>query len=186
MHDTPRLLLRPFEPADAEALFALMTDPDWLRFIGDRGVHSVADARRRIEERFRPDLLANGFGFLAVIDRATGAFAGMCGLIRRHGLPGIDLGYALLPAWRGRGYVREAASAMLAHAGDALGIATVYAIVLPGNDRSVAVLDQLGFRRSGQVRLPGETTDLDLYRRDAVPPVSGDSVPTRRNGPAID
>lgn len=166
---TPRLLLRPFVAGDADALFALMTDPDWLRFIGDRGVHSVDDARRRIEERFVPDLEARGFGFRAIVDRASGSFAGMCGLVRRDGLPGVDLGYALLPAWRGRGFVHEAATAVLANARDVLGIHTVLAIVLPGNDRSVAVLDLLGFRAAGSVRLPGGTEDLDLYRWDAVP-----------------
>jgi len=165
--DTDRLLLRCFVPEDAADLFALMNDPDWLRYIGDRGVHSIDAARERIENVFVPNLRDRGFGFYAMVEKSSGNMVGMCGLIRRDGLDGIDLGYALLPTARGRGYVVEAGKAMLDHAHSVLGLTRVLAIVHPENRASIAVLERLGMPNVGSVRLPGETIDLALHAFDA-------------------
>ena len=45
-----------------------------------------------------------GFGFWAVERKADGALVGMCGLIKRDTLMEADVGYALMPAFRGQGY----------------------------------------------------------------------------------
>jgi ribosomal-protein-alanine N-acetyltransferase len=76
--------------------------------------------------------------------RADGVVVGMCGFVRRETLPDVDIGYALLPAFRGQGYVREAAAACLAHGATALGLRRVLAITRPANVRSIAVLAALG------------------------------------------
>ena len=45
---TSRLRLRPLIMDDAEFILELVTDPDWLTYIGDKGVHSIEDAKRYI------------------------------------------------------------------------------------------------------------------------------------------
>ena len=46
--ETDRLSLHKFVIEDAAFIFKLVTDPSWLRFIGDRGVHSLEDAQKYI------------------------------------------------------------------------------------------------------------------------------------------
>jgi ribosomal-protein-alanine N-acetyltransferase len=155
--ETDRLVLREFEPDDAAFVVRLLNDPGWLRFIGDRQVRDEAAARDWIERRLVTAYRQHGFGLWAMQRRADGALAGMCGLVRRDGLPEIDLGYALLPAFRGKGLVREAGAACLVHAALALGKRRVLAITDPDNERSIRVLAALGMVRD---------TSID-YRNDA-------------------
>jgi RimJ/RimL family protein N-acetyltransferase len=142
--ETGRLVLREFGAGDAAFIVRLLNDPGWLRFIGDRQVRDEAAAVEWIERRLVPAYREHGFGLWAVQRRADGALAGMCGLVRRDGLPEIDLGYALLPQFRGQGLVREAGAACLEHAARALGRRRVLAITDPGNAASIRVLVGLG------------------------------------------
>ena len=80
----------------------------------------------------------------------------MCGLLKRDTLDAPDLGYAWLPRFRGRGLAREAASAVLAHARDVLGMTRVLAIVSPGNEASCRLLDAIGMQRLGVREVGGE------------------------------
>ena len=48
--ETDRLVLRRFTLDDAEFIFRLVNDPSWLRFIGDKNVHNLDDARRYLRE----------------------------------------------------------------------------------------------------------------------------------------
>src|SRR5262245_29361575 len=161
--ETARLRLRWFGPADADALLLLLNDPDWLRHIGDRGVRTRDDALQFIAGRLVDGYWRQGFGLWAVERRDDGAFAGMCGLVCRDGLPDLDLGYALLPNQRGHGFAREAGAACLAFAARALGEHRVLAIVSLGNDRSRATLAALGMQPAGEVTLPGSERPTMLY-----------------------
>lgn len=159
---TERLTLRHIEPGDAPHIHALLTDADFLAQIGDRGVATLADAEVAIAERFLPGYARDGFGMFAVVDRASGEWLGMAGLVDRPGLAHIDLGYAFLPAARGRGVALEAARAVLDWAA-ARGIAPVVAIVSPGNVRSIAILQRLGLVADRPMRLPGADHDVILF-----------------------
>ena len=169
---TPRLTLRWYRADDAPSLLALVNDPGWLQHIGQRHVHTLDDARRFIEERLVAAYVRQGFGLWAMERRDSGGVAGevvgMCGLVRRDGLPGIDLGYALLPAHRGAGLVHEAATACLDHAHRVLGQTRVLAITSPDNHASARVLSKLGFAPQGRVTLPGEAVASDLYAWQAA------------------
>jgi [ribosomal protein S5]-alanine N-acetyltransferase len=162
--ETERLLLRPLTFDDAPFVLELLNDPDWLRFIGDKGVRTLEEARRYIETGPFDSYAKNGFGMLLVEQRADRAPAGLCGLVRRDVLPGPDLGYAFLPAYRGRGYAREAAEAVLRFARETAGIDRVHAITDPTNARSIGVLEHFGFRFERMLRL-SETDEVRLYAR---------------------
>jgi RimJ/RimL family protein N-acetyltransferase len=162
MIETERLILRELAIGDAPELHALMTDADFLRNIGDRGIATVADAEHAISNRFIPGYKRDGFGLWAVVERATGAWLGLAGLVKRAGLDHVDLGFALMPAARGRGIAREAVGAVARWAA-AQGIAPVVAIVNPDNAGSIAVLEGLGLVRKGLIRLPSADKDVLLY-----------------------
>jgi [ribosomal protein S5]-alanine N-acetyltransferase len=144
--ETPRLTLREATADDAAFVLELLNAPGFIQGIGDRGVRSLDQAQDYIETRMVGSYRDHGFGMWVVTPKDQGQAAGLCGLVRRDVLPHVDLGYAFLERWWGRGYAQEAAAAVLAHARDAHGLTTVAAIVNPDNAASRRVLEAIGFR----------------------------------------
>ncbi len=161
--ETERLALRWFAPDDAEFVLELTGDPDWIRYIGDRGLRTVEDARGYIETGPRAMYARHGFGLYAVERKEDRAPVGMCGLIRRDWLPDVDVGFAFLRAFRGRGYAHEAALGTLRYARDVLGLPRVAAIVTPENADSIRLLAKLGMGFEGTTRPPNGTGEVAVY-----------------------
>ena len=129
--------------------------------IGDRGINTLDDARRYIETVPLASYAKHGFGLWAVELKDDGSLVGMCGLIKRDTLDDVDIGFALLSRFEGRGYAREAANATLAYARDHLGLRRVVAITTDDNDRSGTLLERAGMNYEGPISQSGET--LRLY-----------------------
>jgi RimJ/RimL family protein N-acetyltransferase len=144
--ETERLRLRRLNAADAPFVLRLVNDPDWLRYIGDRGVRTVADAERYLADGPIAMYARHGFGLFAVERKDDPSALGICGLLRRETLPDVDIGFAFLPEFRGRGYAREAARATLEWARNVLRLPRVIAITAPDNARSQALLERIGLR----------------------------------------
>jgi RimJ/RimL family protein N-acetyltransferase len=160
---TERLALRPFTLADASFIVELVNDADWLRFIGDRNVHSIADAQRYLREGPLAMQARYGHSLWAVQRRADAQLIGMCGLIRRADLDDVDIGYAFLPAHRGQGHAREAAQAVLLHGLQVLKLPRIVAITDPDNQASARVLAAIGMRFERLVHLPAHGGNSALY-----------------------
>ena len=145
VRETQRLVLRPFQRGDADFLLRLLNEPSFLAHMEDKGVRTRCQATVYIERTLCTSYRAHGFGFCLVARRDNGQPIGMCGLVRRDSGPEVDLGYAFLPEWWGRGYALEAARAVLDWAQGFLGLGAVFALVRPDNARSIALLGRLGF-----------------------------------------
>ena len=158
---TDRLILRRYTLDDAEFIMRLVNDPSWLRFIGDKNVHNLDDARRYLREGPLDMYERYGFGMYRVEERDSGTLAGMCGLIKRDTLPDADVGYAFLPEFRGKGYAFEAASAVLEHGNRVFGLKRILAITSLDNAGSIRVLEKAGmkFEREMEFR-PGDPVKL--------------------------
>lgn len=163
---TERLALREMEATDAPFIVEQLTDPSFLQNIGDRGVHDLDSAQPYIE-RWRANYARDGYGLWLVERRDTREPVGLCGLVRRDTLPGPDIGYSLLPRFRGQGYALEACTAVRDHALKTLGLPRLLAIVSPGNVASAKVLDRIGLQSQGRITLGDSTEELDLYALDA-------------------
>ncbi|MGB3544212.1 GNAT family N-acetyltransferase [Rubrivirga sp.] len=144
---TNRLRLRVQTIEDAPFLLSLMTDPDWIRHIGDRRVRTVEDVERYVLEGAIAQQAEHGCSLYLVERLSDGAPVGICGLVTRDGLEAPDLGYALTPQHRGRGYAREATRAALEVARD-LGETRVLAVVTLDNGPSRTLLEDVGFREA--------------------------------------
>lgn len=164
---TPRLVVRELEFGDAPFVVELLNDEAFLRHIGDRGVRTVADAREYLLQGPLASYVRHGHGLWCVTTNADGTALGICGLLKRPALPEVDLGFAFLPAHRGKGYAHEAAAAVLAYGHAALGLRAIAAIVAPDNAASVRVLDSLGMRFVRRVRLSPEDVELLYYLSEA-------------------
>ncbi|MGH7531732.1 MAG: GNAT family N-acetyltransferase [Gemmatimonadales bacterium] len=160
--DTSRLTLRQLAPEDAPFILELVNDPDWIRYIGDRGVHDLDDARQYITDGPMASYARRGFGLYLVTLRADALPIGICGLIQRESLPAPDLGFAFLPKFRGVGYAAEAAEAIVRLTPEIAGARELYAVVQPDNGRSFQLLDRLGFRPAGVTQLVPDGPQLAL------------------------
>jgi RimJ/RimL family protein N-acetyltransferase len=101
MIETPRLILRPFKREDLDALALLNADPDVMRYIGDGKPQSRAQTEMRINAIIE-HWEQHGFGLCAVVDRATRAFIGFCGLQYLDNTSEIEVGYRFLVEIRAR------------------------------------------------------------------------------------
>lgn len=168
MIETARLSIRRMTPADAAFILALVNDADFLRHIGDRGVRSHDDARRYIETGPLASYDRYGFGLWLVELRADRTPIGMCGLLKRDTLADVDIGFAFLPAFRSRGYAREAARAVLEYGRRVLAIPRIVAIVSPDNTSSIRLLGKLGLVFERRVDLNGDGRETSLYAPPAA------------------
>ena len=134
--ETERLTLQRLSARDAVFIVELLNEPSFLRYIGDKGVRSEADACRYLQTGPMASYERHGFGLYRVERREGGEPIGMCGLLKRDWLGDVDIGFALLPRFRARGYALEAASGVLAHARDALGLTRIVAITSPVSPNS--------------------------------------------------
>lgn len=164
--ETERLNLRRISEADAAFVLEVLNDPGFIRFVGDRGVRTLAEAARYIEERFVESYRLHGFGLWLAETKDERVPVGMCGLVTRKELNVVEVGYAFLPPFRSRGYAFEAASATKGYARDVLGLPRLYAIVDSDNALSIRVLEKLGMKFERMVRLSGEESEIKLFSTD--------------------
>ena len=162
---TERLVLRQLVPDDAPFILRLLNEPSWLKYIGDRGVRTIADAQRYIENGPVEMYARLGFGLYQVCLASSDEPIGLCGLLKRETLDDVDLGFAFLPEYWGNGYAHESSAAILSYAKNRLGLARIVAITSHSNDASRRVLQNLGFLLEGAVRLEAQGDEVLLYAR---------------------
>jgi RimJ/RimL family protein N-acetyltransferase len=164
--ETRRLLLRWITTDDAPFVLELLNEPSFLRYIGDKGVRTLDDARNYILTGPVASYQRYGFGLYLVLLKEGEVPIGMCGLLKRDTLPDVDVGYALRPAYWSRGYAFEAASATLTHGREAFGLRRIVAITSPDNASSKALLEKLGMRYEETLSLSADH-DTDLFAIEA-------------------
>jgi RimJ/RimL family protein N-acetyltransferase len=164
--ETDRLVLRWLSTDDAEFILALLNDPAFLRFIGDKGVRTLEDARNYILNGPVDMYTRLGFGLYWVGLKEGDIPIGMCGLIKRDGLDDVDIGFAFLPQFRAQGYAHEAAAAVMAYSKDALGLKRIVAITSPDNYASGRLLERLGLRFERMIRLSPDAEAVRLFACD--------------------
>ena len=161
--ETERLILRRLGDEDAPFILELVNDADWLRYIGDKGVRNLDDARAYIRNGPVNMYARFGFGLWRVELKSDSTPIGLCGLIRRDTLPDVDIGFAYLPRYRGQGYAREAARATVAYGANVVGLRRIVAITSPDNVASGRVLEDVGLRFERMFPIPGEDREVRLY-----------------------
>ena len=147
---------------DAEFILRLVNEPSWLQFIGDRGVRNIDDARAYMLKGPIAMYGRLGFGLYLVALRDGAVPIGMCGLIKRDTLTDVDLGFAFLPAFWGKGYAAESARAALELGWNRFGLKRIVAITSPANSRSIKVLENIGFVFEKKFRLT-EADEVKLF-----------------------
>lgn len=140
---TQRLILRPFADGDAADLYEYAKDPRVGPIAGWPPHTSVENSREIIRTVFADP---NAF---AVVDKDSGKVIGSAGFVGGHytELPGPDdeIGYALSPAWWGRGLIPEAVEELLRYGFEELELNTIWCGHYDGNHKSQRVIEKCGF-----------------------------------------
>jgi RimJ/RimL family protein N-acetyltransferase len=161
--ETERLILRRLTTDDAAFIFRLVNEPSWLRFIGDKGVRTLDDARNYIRAGPIASYERFGFGLYLAELKGSGRPIGMCGLLKRDALDHPDIGFALLPEFWGQGYAYESAAAVMAFGKDVLGLDRILAVTNPDNYSSMRLLEKLGLRGDGVVSLSDDGPEVRVF-----------------------
>ena len=161
--ETNRLELHKISEDDAPFYLKLFNSESWLRFIGDRKVRSVEDAKAYIRKNYLPSYELHGYGSYTVRLKSSGKTVGACGLYKREGLDDPDIGFAFLHEYTGRGYGYESAKAVMNYARNTLGIGTILGFTVHYNTASIKLLEKLGLRETGTFRFDDDSEELLLF-----------------------
>ena len=164
--ETDRLVLRRLSIDDAEFILALLNEPSFLRFIGDKGVRTLDDAREYILQGPICSYERFGFGLYLTMLKESGVPIGICGLLKRESLGDVDVGFAFLPQFWSRGYALESAAAVMAYGRSCLGLNRIVAVTNPDNESSIRVLEKLGLEFEKMVRLSEDSPEIKLFASD--------------------
>lgn len=144
--ETPRLLLRPWETADAEDLYRYARDAQVGPIAGWSPHASVEESRTIIES------VLSAPETYAVVPKKVGHAVGSIGLMigdkSNIGLPDTEceLGYWIgVPFW-GQGMIPEASQRLLTRAFEELYMEKVWCGYFDGNEKSKRVQEKCGFR----------------------------------------
>jgi RimJ/RimL family protein N-acetyltransferase len=161
--ETARLVLRRLSADDADFILELLNQSSFIRYIGDKGVRNTDDAIRYIETGPIASYERFGFGLYLVELKETGASIGMCGLLKRDSLPDVDVGFAFLPGYWSQGFAFESAAAVMNYGRGALGLRRIVAITSLDNDASIKLLEKLGLRFEGLIKLSEDQAEVKLF-----------------------
>ena len=164
--ETERLILRHLSIDDAEFILELLNEPSFLRYIGDKGVRTIDDARQYILNGPIKSYERHGFGLYLVELKEGGLPIGISGLVKRPALTDADVGFAFLPAYWSKGYAVESASAVMAYGREVLGLTRILAITSPDNEMSAKLLGKIGLRFERMVRLAEDEPEIKLFSSD--------------------
>ncbi len=150
---------------DAQIVLDLYSQPDWVRFIGDRGVSDLTSAEQYLKDNLLPLYQTKGLGLKKIINQNE-LVVGLAGLVKRPTLSVPDLGYGLLSSFYGHGYARMACELALQQNFYQSDLNEVAAIVTPDNARSKLLLEKLGFKWQFLQKGPqGEWLDFYLLKK---------------------
>lgn len=162
--ETERLIIKPTSESDSEFIFELLNTPKWLKYIGDRNIKTVKNAKDYIKEKMIPQLERLGYSNYTLIRKQDNQKIGTCGLCDREGLDGIDIGFAFLPEYEKKGFAFESSNKLKEVAFSEFDIKTISAITTKDNTSSQKLLEKLGLKFIGTKKIPNDDKELLLYK----------------------
>lgn len=142
--ETERLILRPFDMNDAEAVYEFNSNPEIMKYTGDELLHSLERAKEIINDVWFSDYEKYGYGRYAVVHKADNKVIGFCGLKYLPELDATDIGYRFLPEYWGKGIATEAAKPFIEYGFKHFGLKRIIGIAMPDNIGSCKVLEKIG------------------------------------------
>ena len=143
--ETPRLLLRPFTPDDAEDLYYIYTHLDLFKYMSNEKP-LLWEQTRALIDSFTEYWQRYHFGVWAVVCKKNQKLIGHCGFKFLENTPEVQIGYLLLKSYWGMGLGTEAASAALKYGFEVAHLNRIVAIAKPENIASRRVMEKIGMK----------------------------------------
>lgn len=152
---TKRCIIRETTEADVDSFYNIYAEPEITRYMEDlyedreEELAYVAEYREKVYGFY-------GYGMWTVLKR-DGTVIGRAGISWREGYELPELGFVIGVPWQRQGYAYEVCRAILDYAREQLGFTQVQALVMEGNEKSVALCRKLGFKRIGTAMEDGDS-----------------------------
>ena len=166
--ETNRLIISKFTQSENDAAFflELVNTPNWIKFIGDRNIKTIKQAQEAIKKSHLKSYKNNGFGFYILqLKEENNKPIGTCGLIKRDTLKDVEIGFAMLPDYEGKGFGLESSEVVLKIAKERFNCSKIIAITLPENTNSIKLLEKLNLSYEKRVKPFDDDTELLLFAK---------------------
>ncbi len=165
--ETERLLFRRITEQDFDTWLAFCKYPDSLKYIFSQEQLMIGDPIEHCNIWFKRvfNRYENGLGGMnALIDKQTGDFVGQCGLLIQSidDIEELEIGYSLMPAFRGKGYASEAAKKCKEFAFENEYATSLISVIVPENTDSIKVAMNNGMKLEKTTTSKGEI--VNIYR----------------------
>lgn len=146
--ETERLLMRDLMDEDVHGMFAMDSDAEVHKYLGNKPIATLAEAQYYIDF-IKQQYLDYGIGRWAVVDKESGAFVGWSGFkfitdVVNGRTKYYDLGYRFIKKYWGKGYATETAMASLHYGFSKLDYDEIIGIADVANMASNSVLKKIG------------------------------------------
>ena len=165
--ETERLILREMNDDDASFMLQIVNVPEFIEYVGDRGVRTVDDAIKYVNDGPVASYAEHGFGLWLVELRETGEKLGICGFVKRDNLDDVDIGFGFLPQYWSKGYAYESAIATMEYGRSTLGLKRIIGVTNPDNESSVGLLEKIGLKFERMVQMAEGEKEIELFASDA-------------------
>lgn len=168
------VLLRDVRAEDIPMARELSTDP-YVPQTGTLPLNATVDeARAWVLRQQQRHLQGTGFSF-TIVESATGAAAGHCGLwLAERSAGRASAGFAIAPASRGRGLAADALRALTAFGWTVPGVHRITLLIEPWNVASITTAERSGYVRGRLLRkhhpIGGELRDVLEYSTENTTP----------------
>jgi ribosomal-protein-alanine N-acetyltransferase len=169
--ETERLLFRRITEQDFDTWLAFCKYPDSLKYIFSQEQLKVEDPIERCRIWFNRvyNRYENGLGGMnALIEKQTGAFVGQCGLLIQtiDDIEELEIGYSLMPAYRGKGFASEAAIKCKEFAFENNYATSLISVIVPENSDSIKVTLNNGMKLDKTTTSNGDV--VNIYRINKI------------------
>ncbi len=155
--NTKRLHLDLLTLEDHDFILSLVNSKGWIKFIGDRNVHSKDEAIAYISKIRNTQNLF----YWVVSMKEENTPVGIISFLKRSYLDHFDIGFAFLPEFTGYGYAYEAANEVLLMVSKYPAYDPVLATTIPQNVNSIKLLNKLGLHFEKEIEVENER--LHIY-----------------------
>jgi RimJ/RimL family protein N-acetyltransferase len=165
--NTERLILRPVNELDTEAMYTIFSDPVVMRYWSTPPWENLEQSRESIAKDLEA-LHTGDYLRLGIAQKADDRLVGACTLFNFNWqCKRAEVGYALARSAWGHGFMGEALAAFIEYAFSELALHRIEAEIDPRNTASAKTLERLGFLKEGHLRerwiVNDEISDSDLY-----------------------
>ncbi|MCL1068772.1 GNAT family N-acetyltransferase [Shewanella olleyana] len=142
--ETERLIIRPFNENDVEAIFKMNSTLEMLTYIPQEPLTDISQAKDVFVDFIQAEYDSRGFARFAVYHKQDDKVIGFCGPKYLPEFDKVELGYRYFPEYWGKGIGTEAAQAVIDILKPMFEIDQVIALILHGNVGSEAVAKRVG------------------------------------------